>query len=93
MDRVGLNLRPILGLKDCHLGIFSQKLREHADMARVQMKNQNESHAAVRGHLGEEMLERFQSARGSADANNERVLLLSRGEVEILGREDFRGFF
>jgi hypothetical protein len=34
------------------------------------MKNQNESHAAVRGHLGEELLERSQSARGSADADN-----------------------
>ena len=70
MDRVGLNLRPILGLPDWHLGIFFQKLREHADMARVQMKNQNESHAAVTGHLGEELLERSQSARGSADADN-----------------------
>src|SRR5678815_4034264 len=63
-------------------------------MARVQMKNQNESHAAVWWHLGEELLERSQSARGSSDSNNGKVflfLLKSRSRSSDPGR--FPGFF
>ena len=63
-------------------------------MGRVQMKNQNESHAAVRGHLGEELLERSQSARGSSDSNNGKVflfLLKSRSRSSDPGR--FPGLF
>ena len=63
-------------------------------MTRVQMKNQNETHAAIRGHLGKESLEGFQSARGGANSNNEKVFcLLLKGEVEVLAREDFRRVF
>ena len=63
-------------------------------MARVEMQYQNESHAAVGGHIGKELLERFQSARGSSDANNERVsCLFSRGGVEFLPEKISGVFF
>ena len=61
-------------------------------MGRVQMKNQNESHAAVRGHLGEELLERSQSARGSADADDERAFALNRRSRDSMPRR-CPGFF
>lgn len=63
-------------------------------MARVEMENQNESHAAVSGHLGEELLERLQSARRSADANNERFFLFAlNNRSEIFGRSRLEAFF
>ena len=37
----------------------------------------NVLHAAIRGHLGKESLEGFQSARGGANSNNEKVFLLA----------------
>lgn len=39
-------------------------------MARIQMRNQDKGYAAIRRHIGKELLEGFEAAGGCADTDD-----------------------
>jgi len=52
--------------------LAGDQLRQQAFVVRIEVLHQDESHAAVRWHAGEERLERGQAARRGADADDQR---------------------
>ena len=68
VDVVGLDLQPVLGLRDRHGRRALQQLDQHALVRGVEVLDDDEGHAAVLGHAAEELLERLQPAGRGADA-------------------------
>ena len=57
-------------LNHLHAGHALQQLRHHPLVCRVQMLDDHESHAAVRRHMPQKLLQRLEPAGGGADADN-----------------------
>jgi hypothetical protein len=57
-------------LLDGHGGAALEQFHHHALVGRVEVLDDDKCHAAVFGNVGEELFQRLQSARRSADADN-----------------------
>ena len=59
---VGFDLHAVLRLVDLQFCDPPQKLGHHAGMTRIEMRDQNESHADIQRHMGKELLKSLQPA-------------------------------
>jgi hypothetical protein len=65
----------VLGDFHRHARVACQDLRQHAFPLWCEMGNDDEGHAGIRRHHLEQMLERFDAARGRANSNDGKTLL------------------
>lgn len=87
IDMVGLDHRGALDLCDGNGHVASEKGRKLAFVHRIEMLDEHESHACVRGNVLQELPERFQATCGGANANyredHVRTSLSRRGDARF----------
>ena len=75
-DLIRLNRHAVLGFYHQHAGDLSQKLGQDALVVRSEVLHEDECHAAVRRHAGEEGFKCGKAARRSAYAYDQAHLML-----------------
>jgi hypothetical protein len=69
----GPNDHAVGDLDDRHRGKSLQELGERAVVVRREVLNDDDGHAAVGGHMGEEFLQRLEPARRTADTDDREI--------------------
>ena len=72
VDAIRLDPHPVFHLDDGHLGVPPEQFRHHALMRWLEVRHQDECQPGVRGQVGEELLERLQTARRGSNPDNVR---------------------
>ena len=62
IDGVRLNRHTVFHFMNRHSGVAPDKFGQDALVFRIEMLDEDEGHACVRGRMGEELLEGFQSS-------------------------------
>jgi len=75
---VALKRHSISGLADAHRGMAGQQLNHHAFVGRVEMLDENESHAVADGKALDELSTGIEAARRGAHPDDQKVVLASR---------------
>lgn len=70
IDVVGLDGEPFLGLRHRHGCSLGEELRQQALVVRIKVLDEDESHSALRRERGQQLRDRLESPRGSANADN-----------------------
>ena len=69
----GLDQLAVAGLDDSHGRVSLQQLRQRAVMIRVEMLNNDESHATTGGDMRQEFPEGIEPASGTTDADDGKI--------------------
>jgi hypothetical protein len=77
MEAVGQDRHAVFRLDDFHGRATAQEIRHHALVSRIKVRDEDKPAPAVRRHVSEELLERFESAGRSTHTDD-------------VGRPDFR---
>src|SRR5450759_5547418 len=70
LDAVGRYLHLVSRLDHRHGGGTLQNFGQNADVVRIKVRHQHESHAAVGRNIGDELFECLEAACGSAQADD-----------------------
>ena len=73
VDAIRPDLHPIFHLDDRHLGVPPKEFRHHALVRRLKVRHQDERQPGIRGQVGEELLERLQTAGRRTHPDNVRA--------------------
>ena len=76
VDVVGLDLLPVASLDHGHGRVAADDLDEHAGLVRSKVGHHDEGETGIRRQRAEQALERLHAAGGSADADDEQVVVL-----------------
>ena len=89
IDAVRLDPHPVPDLKNLHRGGALEQFGHDPLVGRVQVLDDDKGHAAIFGHMPQELFQRLQPAGGGADADNRKKEFSGLAGVSSAGRGVF----